>query len=533
MKVADLAAGVQLNGRFRLVKMIGRGSYGDVWMADVIDGSDLPAQVAIKIYQQPQQNRATQLLLKEAEIARYFDERHLVQVYGAERIDGLVVMWMEYVDGDSLLARLGPEDAPKPVSLDDAMSWLHNISEALAYLHSQDPPCIHGDLKLDNVLLDKVHGARLVDFGQSRFIEDRFVPTDGTGALPYLAPEVMGRGMEAEGKRYVASDIYALGVITFRLLTGRFPRRTLHEILNLTPFPQPSELNPSIPSSLDVLVLKCLEKRPENRYSTGATLLAAVDKARAEMREGLGAMPLPAVAGERLPTVAEELLDLTKGLVEAGKPEEAVTRLEQAMQRISTSPRILLLYAAAARMVGKLDAAHLVYQRAIRWLRSNGAGDEELRDPIEGKAELDVLLKHYEKAVDGYAWLVERWPEKRWYHFRHAVVLGLAGRYHDSLAVLLKLHEAGPPTALVCAKIGFVNLQLSNTGLATQYFNEALMLDEFEPVALYHMARIRAIQGQSDKANRYLARLKQVDGAEHDAQELEMMIHGQGRRVAE
>ena len=532
MKVADLAAGVQLASRFRLVKMLGRGSYGDVWLADVLDQDDLPRQVAVKIYQQPQQNRATQVLLKEAEIACGFNEPRLVRVFGAERIDGLVVMWMEYVHGDSLLVRLGTEEAPRAVSLDEALSWLQDIAEALAYLHSQNPPCVHGDLKLDNVLLDAEWGARLVDFGQSRFIEDRFVATDGTGALPYLAPEVMGRGMEAQGKRYVASDIYSAGVIAYRLLTGRFPRRTMHEILNLTPFPRPAELNPTIPKQLDELVLKCLEKRPDRRYPTGACLLAALGDLRASLEEQeTETLALPAKPGERVPSVAEELLELTKDLVDQGKVDEAVAKLEKAMQRMSTSPRVLLMYAAAARMVGKFDAAHLVYQRAIRWLRNHNAGDDELRDPIEGKSELDVKLKKYEDAAVGYGWLADRWPDKRWYRYRYAVAQGLAGRYSDSLNALQMIHAEGPPSALVCAKIGFVHLQLRNTELATQYFNEALMLDQFEPVALYHMARIRAVQGQTDKADKYLERLRQVDGSESEARELEAMLRGHGHSI--
>jgi serine/threonine-protein kinase len=527
MKVADLSKGVKIGKRFRLVKIIGRGSYGDVWLADVIDGEDLPPQIALKVYQQTQQSRATRVLLKEAEIAQAFHHNGLVRVFGAERIDGLVVMWMEHVEGDSLLTRLGTDEAPQPVSLDEVLQWLGGIAEALAYLHTHEPPLVHGDLKLDNILIERTGMARLVDFGQSRAIEDRFVATDGTGAWPYLAPEVIGRSTEAQGKRYVASDIYAAGVIGYRLLTGRFPRRTIPEILNLTPFPRPCELNPGIPKALEAVVLKCLGKRPDDRYQTGAELLAALEKARSEIAsEARDKSPLPTTQTTPVLTVAEELADLTQTLLHQGKAAEAAEQLEAAMQRISTSPRILLIYAAAARAVGKLDAAHLVYQRAIRWLKQHGAEDDELRDPIEGQSELDVMMKRYDEAAEGFGWLAERWPQKRWYQFRHGVALGLAGQYRKSIEMLQKLHNAGPATALVCAKIGFAYMQLKNINLAVQYFNEALMLDEFEPVALYNLARIRAIQGLVEKANIYLTRLKQVDGAEQEARALEQMLHG-------
>ena len=63
------------------------------------------------------------------------------------------MMWMEYVPGQTLHQILGDDDSPQPMSLDQVLKWLHEIAEGLAYMHMQDPPCIHGDLKLDNVLI--------------------------------------------------------------------------------------------------------------------------------------------------------------------------------------------------------------------------------------------------------------------------------------------------------------------------------------------------------------------------------------------
>ena len=143
---------------------------------------------------------------------------------------------------------------------------------------------------------------------------------------------------------------------------------------------------------------------------------------------------------------------------------------------------------------------------------------------MEGRADVGVRLKRYEEAVEDFSWLAERWPEKRWYRFRHAVALGLAGCFTASIEVLQSLHEEGPATALVCAKLGFGYMQLNQIPLATQYFNEALMLDQYEPVALFHMARIRAIQGRHDKAAQYLERLRSVEGAEREAEELSRLL---------
>jgi tetratricopeptide (TPR) repeat protein len=531
MKLADLSSGVILGGRFRLADILGRGSYGDVWRAETIGDADLPGVVALKIYHH--QDRATRVLLDEAARARIFENSRLVRVYGAERIDGLAVMWMEYVPGVTLLKRLGEDDYPRPVSLDDALVWMVEIAEGIAYLHAQTPPWVHGDLKLDNVLLSEDGEIRLADFGQSRKIEDRFVETAGAGAWPYLAPEILGRNTEGVGKRYVCSDIYAFGVIIYRMLTGRFPRRTFSEVIQQVPFPLPRELNSRIPPELEGLVMRCLEKRPERRFQTGAELLAACHRVCETLGARAEADLTPAAQDSGLlPRPAEQVVEAARELLVDGQIDEAIDRLEVAMQRMSTSPSVLLVYAEAARRAGRLEAAHAVYQRVRAHLLREGCADEELRDAVEGLADLEVQLKRYESAVKNYAWLAERWPDKAWYGFRYGVALGLAGDFRTSITVLRKVSEARPESATVRAKIGFAYLQLRDFEQASQYFNEALMLDEYEPYALFHLARMRAIEGRLDRATVYLVRLEKVEGATDLAAELTRLLVGGGGRGA-
>jgi serine/threonine-protein kinase len=523
--LADLSAGVVVGGRFRLQAILGRGSFGDVWRAEVLRGDDLPSIVAVKIYHPEQQARANRVLFEEARRGSGFDHPRLVRVFGAERIDGLAVMWMQYVPGPTLYERLGSEDAPQPVNLDQALDWMQQIAEGLAYLHSQVVPVVHGDLKLDNVLLDPVGEVRLTDFGQSRTIEDRFVETAGVGALPYLAPEILGKNTDGRGRRYVCSDIYAWGVILYRLLTGRFPRGMLSEVMNQVPFPRPRELNARIPADLEAIVLRCLEKRPEKRFQTGAELLAALQQLRAQKETPASAELLPApVSRASVPPVAAQVAEAGRKLLAAGRLEEALAELETAIQRMSTAPSVLLVYAEAAKQAGRLDAARTVYRRVRDWLRREGAGDDEPRDPIEGLAELDVRLKHYEDATDGFTWLAERWPENVWYRFQRGVSLGLASRCKESIEVLRGVQEELPRSAAVCAKIGFAYLQVRDVEQASQFFNEALMLDAFEPFALFHMARVRWVQGYAERARTYLQRLREVDGAADLAEELARLL---------
>ena len=80
-------------------------------------------------------------------------------------------------------------------------------------------------------------------------------------------------------------------------------------------------------------------------------------------------------------------------MLDDGKIDEAIKRLEKAMQRMSTSPRILLIYAEAAKRAGKIDLARAVYEKSWRWMKHNGCSDEEMRSASEGLSELNIKLK--------------------------------------------------------------------------------------------------------------------------------------------
>jgi eukaryotic-like serine/threonine-protein kinase len=528
MKLADLCKGVQLGGKFRLVEILGRGSYGDVWQADVLsDDPDLPSKVALKIYHQ--QERADEALFKEAKNARSFVNERLVRVFGVRRMDGLVVMWMEYVPGQTLLKELGEEDSPKPVALEKVLRWLTNIADGLAYLHHQSPPCVHGDLKLDNILVDPSGGARLTDFGQSRTVENQYVTTQGAGGILYLAPEVFGEN-DRSGSRWVQSDIYAFGVVAYRILCGRFPQRNFQEVINRIPYPHPRDLNCAVPEALDAIIWKCLAKRPEDRYRTGAELLAALGQAADVIRKAkfIRIEHLP-TRRELVVTPVEELVVAAAEQMRQGKEQAVAEELEKAIHHMSTAPKVLLIYAAAARKVGKLEIARAVYLRLISWMEANGWSDKDQVEAYEGLGDVSVLMKRYEEAMNAFEWLCERDPDKRWYSYRLGVALGLAGHYRRSITILEHLNQ-DEPRPLLCAKIGLAYYQDLQVEQACQYFNEALMLDACEPTALQYLAEIRAAQGRIDKAHNYLARLRQIEGAASAVARLERLLTGKPTR---
>jgi tetratricopeptide (TPR) repeat protein len=309
------------------------------------------------------------------------------------------------------------------------------------------------------------------------------------------------------------------------MLTGRFPRPTLTEVHNLVPIRRPSELNSRIPRELEMFVLRCLESKPEKRFSNGKDLLGNLQRVSEALAASAAAdvTPAPAVV-DYVASPAEEIAARARSLLGEGKVDEALQQLERAMQRMSTAPNMLMVYAEAAKRANRFDAARIVYQRVRAWLEQQGASEDLLRDPVEGLAEVQVHLKNYEDAVSGYAWLVERWPEKKWYRYRYGVALGLSGRYQSSLDVLLKLHADHPGLAALCTKVGFAYLQLKREKQAKQYFNEALMLDPHDAFALFHLAKLQALKGRPDLAENYYLRLLEVDDADDLAAELGRLL---------
>ena len=249
---------------------------------------------------------------------------------------------------------------------------------------------------------------------------------------------------------------------------------------------------------------------------------------------GVESFAPPTVRATGLPTATDELAKIARELLDQGQVEEVIDRLEKAMQRMTTSPCVLVVYGEAAKRVGKYEVALTVFTRALRWMEEHGWNEEERRDAVEGLADVNVRLKRYGEAVQHFAQLAERWPERRWYRYRYGVTLGLDGstaRLRKSIEVLQRLHDE-EPSALFAAKIGQAYEELGQIDQACQYYNEALMTDRFEPTALFHLGRIRAVQGKNEKASECLDRLSQVEGAGDQAQSLARLL-GQDIHVGE
>ena len=202
--------------RYRLVRAIGRGAVGEVWLADDLV---LSREVAIKrLAVNPAagvDSVAIERIVREARVAARLHHPHVVSVFDLVTDGGAPYVVMEYVDGESLEARIRRAG---PLSVDEARRLVAQIADALAAAHARG--IVHRDVKPANIMIDAAGNAKLADFGIARGVGDSALTVTGqtVGTIAYMAPEV-ARG----GPASAASDIWSLGVTLFAITQGRSP----------------------------------------------------------------------------------------------------------------------------------------------------------------------------------------------------------------------------------------------------------------------------------------------------------------------
>lgn len=255
-------------GPYEVLEELGRGGMGRVYAARQIG---LGRIVALKVMGNVGKGGDFELrFLREAQTAARLRHPNLVAVHDFGRADGQLYFSMDYIEGGDLARRL----RGRPFASWEAASLLRKVALALAHAHDQG--VLHRDLKPSNILLDGDE-PKLADFGLAAQLEagGDLTTTSGILGTPhYLAPEALRAGSAALS---VASDIYALRVVLFELLTGRTPFAgavpgALIALVENSGPPSPRLLAPAVARDLEVICLRCLERDPARRYASAAAL---------------------------------------------------------------------------------------------------------------------------------------------------------------------------------------------------------------------------------------------------------------------
>ncbi len=262
-----------LVGRYTIERELGAGGMAVVYLAEDVKHR---RQVAVKVLNSElAETLGAERFLREIEIAAGLSHPHILPLLDSGEADGLLYYVMPYVDGESLRERLARE-VELPVG--EAAEILKDVADALAYAHGQG--VVHRDIKPDNVMLSGRH-ALVMDFGVAKAVSaaavDGSLTTAGMalGTPAYMAPEQAAADPHIDHQ----ADIYAVGVMAYEMLAGQppFVAGTAQQVL-AAHMSQPPELvtqrRAAVPATLADVVMKCLEKRPADRWQTAEELQA-------------------------------------------------------------------------------------------------------------------------------------------------------------------------------------------------------------------------------------------------------------------
>lgn len=260
-------------GGYEIRGVIGRGGMAAVYLAHQVS---MNRQVAFKVL--PRQflhdDTYMQRFNREVQIVSQLEHRSIVPVYDHGEYEGQPYIVMRYLAGGSVDMRLHSGALPLPLIL----TILQQIAPALDYAHSKG--VLHRDLKPSNILLDDAGGAYLTDFGIARVVGEvsgGSITTQGAVGTPsYMSPE-QAQGMPLDGR----SDLYALGITAFEMITGvrPFEADTPYgtAVLQVTaPPPSPREFKPELSYSVEGVILRALSKRKEARYASAGEFTDAL-----------------------------------------------------------------------------------------------------------------------------------------------------------------------------------------------------------------------------------------------------------------
>jgi TolB-like protein/Tfp pilus assembly protein PilF/predicted Ser/Thr protein kinase len=266
--VKSLLKGTTFAERYEIIQELGRGGMGVVYKAQ---DTKLKRGVALKFL--PQElthiSELKERFMREAQAAAALDHPNICTVYEFDEAEEKTFISMAYIEGQSLKTKI----ESGPLELDEAVRIAIQTAEGLQEAH--DKGVVHRDIKSANIMVDERNQAKIMDFGLARVTGTTMVTKEGMmmGTIAYMSPE-QARGETVDFR----TDIWSFGVVLYEMFSGHLPFKGEHDqavvysILNEKPKPI-TDLRSEIPTSIEQVIAKAMEKVPENRYQNITELL--------------------------------------------------------------------------------------------------------------------------------------------------------------------------------------------------------------------------------------------------------------------
>lgn len=275
----DLTRGTVFASRYEIIEELGKGGMGRVFR---VEDTKVHEEVALKVLKPEiaSDRKTIDRFRNELKLARKVTHKNVCRMFDLNEENSTHYITMEYVQGENLKSML---KMTKLLSVGSAVGIAKQICEGLNEAHSLG--VVHRDLKPSNIMIDKSGNVRIMDFGVARSLQAKGITGAGVmiGTPEYISPEQV-EGKEADQR----SDLYALGVILYEMVTGRSPfdgdTPLSIALKHKTEIPQdPWKFNSDVPKSLSRVILKCLEKDREKRYRTAVEIFNDLN----QVEEGL------------------------------------------------------------------------------------------------------------------------------------------------------------------------------------------------------------------------------------------------------
>jgi serine/threonine protein kinase len=344
-------------GNYRLINLIGRGGFAEVYLGEHIH---LETKAAIKVLHTHISSNEMELFRKEARTIARLEHPHIVRVleFGIENESPYLVM--TYAPNGTLRQR-HPKGELLPLKV--IIPYVKQVAEALQYIHDQK--LIHRDVKPENLLLDSNDNILLSDFGIASVVHTTVsLTTQGQAGTPhYMAPE------QIMNKPSSASDQYALGVVVYEWLCGIRPFQG--DIYNIffqhlqTPPPALRERVSVIPPLIEVVVLKALAKDPKQRFASVKAFANAFEQASKAEQATPSIVPATSIVPDSTTHMVEE--EQARNAKEEQPPLRGITNLTgSTLSPLTYAQDPLLDEAYALYLQKRLDEALAVYNRALK-----------------------------------------------------------------------------------------------------------------------------------------------------------------------
>ncbi|MGM9986566.1 MAG: Stk1 family PASTA domain-containing Ser/Thr kinase [Bacillaceae bacterium] len=426
--------GKRLNGRYKLLKLVGGGGMANVYLAhDII----LDRDVAVKILRLDFSNdeEFIKRFKREAYSITTLSHQNIVNIFDVGEEDGIYYIVMEYISGLTLkqyINQVGTIPIPKVISI------MEQITAAISHAHHYE--IIHRDIKPQNILITDDGTIKITDFGVALATTATAITQTNSvlGSVHYLSPEQARGGIASK-----QSDIYSLGIVMFELLTGRPPfsgeSAVSIALKHLqTETPPPSRWNKDIPQSVENIVLKATAKDLFYRYKTAdemkIDIITALNPER--MTEPKFVIPDDLEATKAIPIIKEEQIEVTNldetivatSPIKIQEPQPVKKQKQQAKAKTkatkkekkpnSKSPLKILIIAALVLIIGGIsaftiipklffpndvkipDVSELEYKEAVKILKKEGLQIGEVHEEFNDKLDENIVIRTSPSAGD-------------------------------------------------------------------------------------------------------------------------------------